>query len=1086
MFIFPDPALFPELGEHLRWEWHLLVQSRLRRQSHEIRQAASEAARPLDVSEGISQPAPVSPIPVPVPTSRIRQLVKSLPFVGRAASFLWKLWQILWRGGHQIRWRLWLGRNKSIVDSAISEKSAAATLIFVGDWNVGWGQFELIQTIDTLKEISDRPVRLILAGLNLRTHVVERVRAEIARRGLADQVSIFTDPDAIHLREIYAHADLFVSFAQQAAAFSLDKYGVGFRAALAWDVPIVAFCPDPTRPPSGAILLDTPDPDLLACACHALLLEPSLRRRIRDDQRTHLAYLRSRWLSKIGHWSAELDPPREFSSHKRQKEIRWRIEGPFHSSYSLAIVNRELARALEDRGETVELVSRDGPGPIAVPDQFFQDNPRFRSMWQRGHDQQTADVGLRNQYPPFVHDLQGELKALACYAWEESGFPKAYVREFNANLDFVTVTSQYVAKVLRDNGLRTPIHVVGDGIDQITRQTASPQVVRRLAKMVGSDDKFCFLHISSCLPRKGVDVLLRAWTQSFHASDAVLLIIKASKNQHHDIESDVARLRAENLDLAPIVVLTDEFTTEEVRALYQLSDVAVAPSRGEGFGLPIAEALSLGKPVITTAFGGQIDFCAAEDSWLCDYDFAYATSHVSSPLSVWTEPKTDSLIDCLKAAYISSADERMRRGSIGSALIRERYSWDAVAARLKQAKAATDRIGARAIQLPTVAWISTWNNRCGVADYSQSLTCAFPPDRLKVFANWNAEQQLGPDSSFVQRCWEQSWHDPLDGLFEAVDSTPTEAVVLQFNFGFYDIVGFRRLVERLIDIGRHVYVTLHSTTDIEREDLTIRLGDLLPALKRARRVFVHSVHDLNRLKVRGLTKNVSIQPFGMPRPATADGEYMRRVRPLIATFGYLLPHKGALELIEAISQLRAQNFDVDLLMLNATYPAAESEALKAACEAAIARHDLVGQVEFKTEFLPSEEVVRLLGLADLVIFPYQNTQESASAAVRMGLASARPVVTTPVAIFDDVASISHVLPGFTPSEIAVGVRQLLENRTTLEQHSAVQAEWVRAHQWPQVSRRLYDLIRGEVVQPLDFYDRKSYERASNKMGEPAG
>ena len=118
----------------------------------------------------------------------------------------------------------------------------------------------------------------------------------------------------------------------------------------------------------------------------------------------------------------------------------------------------------------------------------------------------------------------------------------------------------------------------------------------------------------------------------------------------------------------------------EIYALYRRADVVVAPSRGEGFGLPIAEALALAKPVITTAFGGQMDFCSAENAWLCDYDFAYARSHLSTPLSVWAEPRLDSLVGCLQQARNASADERRRRGQIGRARVRANYAWKDVAA----------------------------------------------------------------------------------------------------------------------------------------------------------------------------------------------------------------------------------------------------------------------------------------------------------------------------------------------------------------------------------------------------------------------
>jgi hypothetical protein len=124
-------------------------------------------------------------------------------------------------------------------------------------------------------------------------------------------------------------------------------------------------------------------------------------------------------------------------------------------------------------------------------------------MWEAGRSGQSRGVVLRNTYPPFVADMKGELRGLACYAWEESGFPPEYVDAFNSNLDFVTVLSRYVAKVLRDNGVRVPIRVVGCGIDQVARlEAATPGTSAR--QRFGLGDEFCFLHISTCLKRWGL------------------------------------------------------------------------------------------------------------------------------------------------------------------------------------------------------------------------------------------------------------------------------------------------------------------------------------------------------------------------------------------------------------------------------------------------------------------------------------------------------------------------------------------------------------------------------------------------------
>ena len=56
----------------------------------------------------------------------------------------------------------------------------------------------------------------------------------------------------------------------------------------------------------------------------------------------------------------------------------------------------------------------------------------------------------------------------------------------------------------------------------------------------------------------------------------------------------------------------------------------------------------------------------------------------------------------------------------------------------------------------------------------------------------------------------------------------------------------------------------------------------------------------------------------------------------------------------------------------------------------------------------------------MVVFPYQQTQESASGAVRLGLASLVPVACTPLPIFDDVANATYQLSGITPEAIAEG------------------------------------------------------------------
>ena len=172
--------------------------------------------------------------------------------------------------------------------------------------------------------------------------------------------------------------------------------------------------------------------------------------------------------------------------------LTWRVEGPFDSSYSLAQVNREAARALQQLGHQVVLHSTEGPGDFPANPAFLAINPDLAAMHQRvpAHPHETCDVVSRNLYPPRVADMQGALNLLHPYAWEESGFPAEWVAHFNRSLQAMTCLSTHVQKVLVDNGVRVPMVAVGAGVDHWERILATPGL-----RFPGK--RFRFLHVSS-------------------------------------------------------------------------------------------------------------------------------------------------------------------------------------------------------------------------------------------------------------------------------------------------------------------------------------------------------------------------------------------------------------------------------------------------------------------------------------------------------------------------------------------------------------------------------------------------------------
>ena len=505
---------------------------------------------------------------------------------------------------------------------------------------------------------------------------------------------------------------------------------------------------------------------------------------------------------------------------------------------------------------------------------------------------------------------------------------------------------------------------------------------------------------------------------------------------------------------------------DAVRELYQSADALVCPSRGEGFGLPLAEAMALGKPIITTAYGGQNDFCTPQTAWLCDYSFAYAKTHLGVFDSVWVEPNPESLTRVLQDIFRATAQERAQRAEAGRRRILPYYTWDCVAQRTRTAVAQVRNTSStEGLRLPVIGLVSTWNSRCGIASYAQSLVGVIDHKRLHVFAS-RVAAPLQPDENFVRRCWIEGREDPLDELFQEIRAASPDAVVIQFNFGFFHLAALQRLIERLHEHDILVFITLHSTTDVVKPGVTIRLADIRQTLATVCRLLVHSVHDLNRLKATGLIENVTLFPMGLPEPFSGDRAAMRRSlglegKTVIGSFGFLLPHKGLRELIGATAKLRVKVPNIHLLLLNSLYPVPDSESEARACMEEISRLGIKDNVTFVTSFLNESEVLARLAAADVIVYPYQNTQESASAAVKMGLSSLTPVAVTPLPIFADVAAVTHTLPGTTAGHIASGLAEFLKQTDNIATRDK-QKSWVAAHAWPHLSARLDGLIRGEL------------------------
>lgn len=954
--------------------------------------------------------------------------------------------------------------NHNIVDS----NSEIFTVIFVGRVCQNKCQHDIVEIFKYLVETIEQPIQLILiGGYSLDDHYCQSLQEIIARYRLTDFVKMVGKVSDEELYGWYRAADVFICMSEH------EGFGVPLVESMIFDVPVVAY--KSTNVPytlgQGGILFNEKRFPEIAALVNLIRKDRSLRRRILKSQRSRLKdfsrYCLMSDLAKVLiDAGVEIPRPVTFTENKTE-ELHFQIEGPFETNYSLAIVNRELGFALDEKfpGQ-VGLFPTEGFGDYTPDITAINQVEGLDLLWKRSKKGSRPDVVIRNLYPPRVVDMDGLINLLY-FAWEESNLSKEWVDSFNQCLDGLTVLSSFVKKVLIDAGVYVPIQIAGCGIEQVLRQ--KPQTYHGYM-----GKSFRFLHISSCFPRKGVDVLLAAYVKVFTSDDDVSLLIKTFPNPHNDIQQQIDNLKANYKNIPEIILINEDIPVGCIIDLYRRCHALVAPSRGEGFGLPMAEAMLFDIPVITTGFGGQTDFCSDETAWLIDFQFTIAKTHLSQFNSVWVEPDVKHLAKVMREIYQAPKQQIQSKVVAAKALIQDKFTWKTCAARVENMLETIESQKLSMTRKIKLGWVSTWNSKCGIAAYSSYLINGSISEKfdVKILAS-RQDFPESKDSHNVIRCWDDSSNPNLSDLESCIETEKLDAVVIQFNFGFFELTAFGNLLVKLSERGIVTIIMFHSTRDVNKHDFKASLATIHYELSLADRLLVHSIADLNRLKDFQLIRNTALFPHGVQCREFIDSILLKKKlniflnKKVIATYGFLLPNKGVEQLIKAFSIIKNSYPEMSLLLVNALYPNPVSHELKVRCERLISSLGLTNSVVMINEYLEDEESLCLLECADMIVFPYQNSNESSSAAVRFGIASNRLVLCSKLEIFEDVKETVHFLPGTDPNSIARGIVNVFNTPEIFNSKREIQQQWLQDHSWQKLSDKLAGMIQALVKDSLN-------------------
>lgn len=147
------------------------------------------------------------------------------------------------------------------------------------------------------------------------------------------------------------------------------------------------------------------------------------------------------------------------------------------------------------------------------------------------------------------------------------------------------------------------------------------EVFRRQYSIPAASFVFVFnFDFYSIMERKNPEATLRAFATAFpNAADAKLILKTVHSDKAAGKAAEFSAL-IEQMGLSEKVILINEsLSRNQMMSLIAASDAYVSLHRSEGLGLGMMEAMSMGKPVIGTRFGGNLEFMNDDNSLLVDY-----------------------------------------------------------------------------------------------------------------------------------------------------------------------------------------------------------------------------------------------------------------------------------------------------------------------------------------------------------------------------------------------------------------------------------------------------------------------------------
>ncbi|MEM0577010.1 glycosyltransferase family 4 protein [Flavobacterium polysaccharolyticum] len=249
----------------------------------------------------------------------------------------------------------------------------------------------------------------------------------------------------------------------------------------------------------------------------------------------------------------------------------------------------------------------------------------------------------------------------------------------NLNLfNEIWTTSKY-CKTIFQKTFPNPIKIVPHPVEVDIQRVLNKKKIGYIDKT-----KFSFLFIfsyHSSIERKNPFFLIESFKKAFGDRDDVELVIKTvGASKHKKSRQRLQQCLSNNIKIYDV-----ELDKDSVNQLIQSCDAYVSMHHSEGFGLTLAEAMYLGKPVIATNYSGNTEFMNDDNSFLVDYELGYIENSDTTfcPKTLWGNPLLDDAVEKLRSVYENS-EVREKKAANASLFVKDALSFFTIGSTIKK------------------------------------------------------------------------------------------------------------------------------------------------------------------------------------------------------------------------------------------------------------------------------------------------------------------------------------------------------------------------------------------------------------------